>query len=254
MKGKRFKNIQKTLRFYKINFEIESPYRLLIDGTLCNAAYANHINLAEQIPKLFQADVKIYTTKCALSEVESLQSRFGVSRGTSLTILKQFPVIPCNHLLAGDVKDCFASKYRNNTESVDKNKFCVGTQDLEIRDHARKKGGVPLFCLKSKVPHIEPPSEKSKALAYEKIEQKALPKHSKKVLIDIKKSCGVDKPSETAKRPRKRKGKNPLSCLKKKRKLTETQSVTAKCRKRQRRKKEPASDDILTLVKNAASL
>lgn len=77
MKGKRLKAAQKTLFFYKLNFGITPPYRLLIDGTICNTAYSNHINLAEQIPKLFQADVKIYTTQCALSEVEGLQARFG---------------------------------------------------------------------------------------------------------------------------------------------------------------------------------
>lgn len=52
----------------------------------------------------------------------------GVSRGTSLTILKQFPVLPCHHPLGGNVKDCFSSKYKNNTGEEDRNKFCIGTQ------------------------------------------------------------------------------------------------------------------------------
>lgn len=80
MKGKRSRNAQKTLLFYKIHFGLEPPYRLLIDGTICNTAYANHINLAEQVPKLFQAEVKIFTTNCAISEVEGLQARFGKPR------------------------------------------------------------------------------------------------------------------------------------------------------------------------------
>mgnify|MGYP001793782156 FL=1 len=77
MKGRRLRNSQKTLLFFKLHFGLDAPYRLLVDGTVCNTAYSNHINLAEQIPKLFQADVKIYTTQCAISEVEGLQARFG---------------------------------------------------------------------------------------------------------------------------------------------------------------------------------
>lgn len=77
MKNRRLRNAQKTLLFFKLHFDITAPYRLLVDGTVCNTAYSNHINLAEQIPKLFQADVKIYTTQCAISEVEGLQARFG---------------------------------------------------------------------------------------------------------------------------------------------------------------------------------
>ncbi|KAF6039962.1 hypothetical protein EB796_001729 [Bugula neritina] len=251
MKGKRLKNVQKTLLFYKLHFGIDAPYRLLVDGTLCNTAYSNHINLAEQIPKLFQAHVRIFTTKCAISEVEGLQARFGVSRGTSLSILHQFPVIPCHHPLAGNVKDCFSSKYKYNTQDTDKNKFCVGTQDQELREHARKSGGVPIFTLKSRVPCVEPPSDYSKSLAEKQTVAKAVPEHSKKVIAGIKKDQGAEESGEIVKK-RKRKGPNPLSQLKKKRKTLPSSPKTdgKKARKRKRHHGDSKQEDISTLIKN----
>lgn len=50
-------------------------FRVLVDGTFCNAALANKINLREQLPKYLGGDVEIATTKCVLAELgESLCS------------------------------------------------------------------------------------------------------------------------------------------------------------------------------------
>ena len=115
---------------------------------------------------------------------------------------------------------------------------------------------MPIFVLKSRVPHIEPPSERSKAIANKLTEERALPKHSKKVIASIKRSSGEEPSTSSEKKKRKHRGKNPLSCLKKKRKAThvhvEEASSTTNQSKRRKRHKNKNSEDIMTLIKSVA--
>lgn len=106
---------------------------------------------------------------------------------------------------------------------------------------------MPIFTLKSRVPHIEPPSERSNAIAKKLTKQKVMPKHSKKAIDNIKKSIGEE--TAATKKKRKPKGKNPLSCLKKKR-APQTSTTDTKSRKRSRHKKS-APDEIMTLIQKA---
>ena len=71
MKVKRHKHIKKTLNFYKTNFGLSAPYRVLIDGTFCKAALTNKINIREQLPKYLDAEVQICTTVCVKKECEA---------------------------------------------------------------------------------------------------------------------------------------------------------------------------------------
>ena len=77
MKVKRLKTAEKYLMFFKLHYGLKTPYHLLLDGTICNAAFSNHINLSEQLPKYLQGEVIMQTTQCAVGEVEGLQAKFG---------------------------------------------------------------------------------------------------------------------------------------------------------------------------------
>lgn len=72
MKVKRYKRAQRFLTFYKNNFNFRPPYQVLLDGTFCQAALKNKINIAEQMPKYLGEEVKLLTTVCAINEVEKL--------------------------------------------------------------------------------------------------------------------------------------------------------------------------------------
>ena len=72
MKVKRQKHVKKVLAFYKQNFGYQPPYHVLVDGTFCKAALRFQVNIIEQIPKYFDSEVKLYTTKCVLQECLAL--------------------------------------------------------------------------------------------------------------------------------------------------------------------------------------
>lgn len=63
MKIKRQKQAKKTLSFYKYNFNFRQPFQILIDGTFCQAALKNKIQIKEQLPKYLMGEIQLCTTK-----------------------------------------------------------------------------------------------------------------------------------------------------------------------------------------------
>lgn len=63
MKIKRQKQAKKTISFYKFNFDFREPFQILIDGTFCQAALKNQIQIKEQMPKYLMGEVQLCTTR-----------------------------------------------------------------------------------------------------------------------------------------------------------------------------------------------
>lgn len=63
MKIKRQKQAKKTISVYKNNFGFREPFQILVDGTFCQAALKNKIQIKEQMPKYFMGEVHLCTTK-----------------------------------------------------------------------------------------------------------------------------------------------------------------------------------------------
>ncbi len=69
MKIKRYKRAQRLIGFYRNNFGFTKPYRVLVDGTFCQAALTNRINLREQVSKYLNEETELATTSCVLKEL-----------------------------------------------------------------------------------------------------------------------------------------------------------------------------------------
>lgn len=74
MKIKRQKQAKKTLSFYKYNFNFREPFQILIDGTFCQAALKNKIQIKEQLPKYLMGEIQLCTTKWVTPNFASMQS------------------------------------------------------------------------------------------------------------------------------------------------------------------------------------
>lgn len=75
MKIKRQKQAKKTLSFYKYNFNFREPFQILIDGTFCQAALKNKIQIKEQLPKYLMGEIQLCTTKWVAPTFATTQSR-----------------------------------------------------------------------------------------------------------------------------------------------------------------------------------
>lgn len=76
MKIKRQKHVHRVLTYYKNFHQLEPPYKVLLDGTFCKAALSFKINIAEQLPKYLDCEVKIKTTRCVVRECKSFGKFF----------------------------------------------------------------------------------------------------------------------------------------------------------------------------------
>lgn len=120
-------------------------------------------------------------------------------------------------------------------------------QDRDLQEKVRNSGGVPIFTLKSKVPHLEPPSERSRDLANRITQSRSLPEHSKDIIVGIKRAKDEADEEPSKKRKKRAQGPHPLSCLSKKSKPVEKRLDGKKARKRRRGKK--THEDIPTRIK-----
>eukprot|EP00954_Amorphochlora_amoebiformis_P010635 831062-Amorphochlora_amoeboformis.AAC.1 len=52
-KHKRYKRVRKNLEYYSMNFGINPPYKLIVDGEFIQQSLRYKVHIKEQIPKLF---------------------------------------------------------------------------------------------------------------------------------------------------------------------------------------------------------
>lgn len=150
MKIKRQKQAKKTISFYKHSFNLREPFQILIDGTFCQAALKNKIQIKEQLPKYLMGEVQLCTTKwvrllifdgqpeleslylllfssCAMKELESL----GKELYGAKIILQKYQTRKCPHMKSPvPASECLLSML----EETNPHHYFVATQ-VNIQKH-----------------------------------------------------------------------------------------------------------------------
>lgn len=136
---------------YIQHFGFRPPFRIVLDGTFCQAALETRTNIRERIPAYLGLPVAAVTTKCVMDELGAMGDDF---RGAKL-VAKRCEIKKCGHhgmTLGAD--ECIASfigpKNRNN--------YLVATQDPDLKAKLRKVPGVPLISLNHGQLVLEKPS------------------------------------------------------------------------------------------------
>ncbi|NXV10756.1 UTP23 protein, partial [Cepphus grylle] len=232
MKLKRQKHAKKNMGFYKNNFHVQEPFQVLLDGTFCQAALRNKIQIREQLPGYLGGATQLCTTRCVLKELESL----GKALYGAKLIAQRFEVRNCSHHkdpVSGSV--CLLSMI----EEGNPHHFFIATQDQDLANKVKKKAGVPLLFIIQNTMVLDKPSPKSLAFVQKLQMNELVPEHQKQSIVQLKEKEGLAKQEGEKRRKRKRAGgPNPLSCLKKKKKKTqEGQEPSAEKKKRRKRKR-----------------
>ncbi|KAJ0003712.1 hypothetical protein NQD34_008810 [Periophthalmus magnuspinnatus] len=238
MKIKRQKQAKKNISFYKYNFSFREPFQILVDGTFCQAALKNKIQIKEQMPKYLMGEVQLCTTNCALKELESLGKEL---YGAKL-ILQRYQVRKCAHFKDPiPASECLLSMLGKTNP----HHYFIATQDHTLTTSLKEIPGVPLFYIILNTIVLDKPSEAS--LDYvQKVQLGELVSPTQQESIrSLKEEQGLG-PRDTERRPRKRKrkGPNPLSCLKKKKKAEPTppkKTEDGQKKKRSRHKRRKSS-------------
>ncbi|XP_042362117.1 rRNA-processing protein UTP23 homolog [Plectropomus leopardus] len=236
MKIKRQKQAKKTLSFYKYNFSFREPFQILIDGTFCQAALKNKIQIKEQMPKYLMGEVQLCTTSCALKELETL----GKELYGAKIILQRFQVRRCPHFKEPvPASECLLSMLGDTNP----HHYFVATQDHTVTTGLKKIPGVPLLYIILNTIVLDKPCQTSldhvQAVQLGELVSPA----QQQSIRSLKEEQGIGKDGERRgkKRKRKQSNPNPLSCLKKKKKAGPTPpkktAEQGEKRKRSRHKK-----------------
>ncbi|XP_077404708.1 rRNA-processing protein UTP23 homolog [Vanacampus margaritifer] len=254
MKIKRQKIAKKTLSFYKYNFKFREPFQILIDGTFCQAALKNKIQIKEQMPKYLMGEVQLCTTNCALKELENL----GKDLIGAKIILQRYQVRKCQHLKSPvPASECLLSML----EGTNPHHYFVATQDFKLTTGLKKIPGVPLLYIILNTIVLDKPSQSSLDQVQAGQLGKLVTPTQQQSLRSMKEEQGIvkkDGDRRGKKRKRKQHNPNPLSCLKKKKKkgptppLKKTEPDQKRPRSRHKKRKTQGENHVVTsLVQNS---
>ncbi|XP_053468315.1 rRNA-processing protein UTP23 homolog [Ictalurus furcatus] len=250
MKIKRQKHAKKTISFYKYNFGFREPFQILIDGTFCQAALKNKIQIKEQLPKYFMGEVQFCTTKCALKELETLSKDL---YGAKL-ILQRFQIRRCKHKEPVPASQCLLSMLAETNA----HHYFVATQDRELTKALMEIPGVPLIYIVLNTMVLDKPSACSvKHVEAVQLGELVSP-HQQQSLQSLKVEQGLSKDGEERrgkKRKRKAGNPNPLSCLKKKKKpmAQQPKMTDGEKKRRSRHRKRSAAGPSVSVNPNPSS-
>ncbi|KAJ7338074.1 hypothetical protein JRQ81_010616 [Phrynocephalus forsythii] len=241
MKITRQKHAKKNMGFYKYNFGFREPFQVLLDGTFCQAALRNKIQIRDQLPGYLGGAAQLCTTRCVLKELESLGKEL---YGAKL-IAQRFQVRNCSHFkdpVSGSA--CLLSMI----EEGNPHHYFIGTQDQDLARKIKKRPGVPLLFIIQNTMVLDKPSARSLASVQAMQTNQLIPEHQKESIERLKEEQGLVKTASHKIRKRKKAaGPNPLSCLKKKKKGQETSQVSATKKKTSRKRRKKTAGGVLQL-------
>eukprot|EP00927_Polykrikos_kofoidii_P032402 TRINITY_DN27619_c0_g1_i1.p1 TRINITY_DN27619_c0_g1~~TRINITY_DN27619_c0_g1_i1.p1 ORF type:complete len:290 (-),score=54.10 TRINITY_DN27619_c0_g1_i1:105-974(-) len=213
MKIRRNKNHRKILRFYRIAFGLQDPFRIIVDGTFVTQALQHKVHVKEQLPKMLDGRATPMTTSCVMAELRKLGER---ALGASI-ISKGYYRLKCGH-----GKPIAASKcIRQQVGSSNERKFIVATQDAKLLQELRDEvPGLPLLRMDGPVPRIEEPSAVTKEVANKHQAQITRPADWEKRKLPelVEREVKAEAMANAPKKKKAQKGTNPLALLKGKKK------------------------------------
>lgn len=228
---------RKSLAFYRVAFGLQSPYRVLLDGTFIQHALKTvKTSIVDRLHKLFgKGDLRLFVARAVVAELEEL----GEACAEAVNFIGQ----SCR-LVGPRRKNLLPEDAMVELASSDEHHYTVATQDEALKKRLRAIPGVPVIAFSGTVLAIESPSAVSLRAAAKAERDRSRPNEAER---DLAKRLGASQktPKVVLRRTKKRAAApNPLSCLKKKtakrgRDEDGTTSVRATTKRRRRRKSAP---------------
>ncbi|CDH58386.1 pin domain-like protein [Lichtheimia corymbifera JMRC:FSU:9682] len=227
MRPKTQRAYRRTMHSYSLGFGFRPPYQLLVDADFCLEASKQKIDMATELENTFQEPTKTFITECSIQELRKQQ---GPAAAGANGLARKFERRRCPHTHQPIASaDCVAQVIGPEN----KYNYCVGSQNVELRNKLREIPGIPMFYVKSHMIIMEMMSKKSKE-AIKKLEQeKMLPSAKENEKLKSAKMIASTK-EEEPKKKKKTKGVNPLAC----KKSTKIPPPPPKKRKRELEEKE----------------
>ncbi|KAJ3303299.1 Small subunit processome component [Kappamyces sp. JEL0829] len=192
------------MNIYCHSFGFRTPYQVILDGNFMQVARATGKNLEEALPDFLGGPCRLMTSYCVYAELKKLGPDFRPTAAMAKKLEKR----RCTHNPAVTAAECL--KEIMGTENT--NRYCVATQDPELRHHLRGMAGVPLLHINKSVLLLEAASKATTDKAAETEIQKTLPQEFEK---PVAQSLSGEAAKIIAAKLKKKKEPNSLSVKKK---------------------------------------
>ncbi|KAG0135903.1 Fcf1-domain-containing protein [Tuber indicum] len=221
MRGKRSKAYRKLMSQYNISFGFREPYQVLVDAEILKDSDRFKMDLVGGLERTLQGQVKPMITQCSIRHLYALSGSEFPEKDQIIDLAKRFERRRCNHHELEQPlseKECLEAVIIHGGEN--KHRYCVATQEGDIRTMLRAIPGVPLIYINRSVMIMEPMAPIS-AMKRERGEREKFrtgivdtrPKAgAKRKRLPEKEGGGDEKKKKKRKGP---KGPNPLSVKKK---------------------------------------
>lgn len=246
MRVKRARKVRKYLRYYRTAHGFREPYKVIVDGNFIAACEKLHLGVAKDVIAKYLGssakDVKVFTTRCVQDELRKMGPEYkSASAQTKHLHLVGGGPAPGEATAAASIIDACGGE---NAE-----RFVVCTQDDTLKRKLMEiNGAVPIVFAHTSGLQMEPPKdatagslasqrERVEGLSAEELEELGLDQADVMNMYRVRTNVQFKK---------KKGGKNPLSCLKKKPKsgtAPKPAPATATGEKKKRPRRKKSADD-----------
>jgi U3 small nucleolar RNA-associated protein 23 len=238
MRVKRARKVRKYLRYYRTAHGFREPYKVIVDGNFIAACEKLHLGIAKDVVAKYLGsspkDVKVFTTRCVQDELRKMGHEYkSASAQTKNLHLVGGGPAPGEATAAASIVDACGN---DNAE-----RFVVCTQDEKLKEKLMAiDGAVPIVFAHTSGLQMEPPKDATAVgLASQEENVEGLSAKELEALgLDEADVRNVYRVRTNVQFKKKKGGKNPLSCLKKKPKTSAPAApASGEKKKRARRKK-----------------
>ncbi|KXS20156.1 Fcf1-domain-containing protein [Gonapodya prolifera JEL478] len=209
MKPKRAKIYKRHMSLYKSAFGFREPYQIIVDGTFAAIAHKCAIDLNALLPPILGGEIRLMHTPCTLTELRLL----GPQLSPATASLRALERRHCPHAAQPlQASECIAQVVGDEN----KHRYCVATQDADLKRVLRNIPGVPLLYITNSAVMLEGPSSTSFEAAKKVELAKTLPQSHESTTLSTATAASSDTPVQPVHKRKRVKGPNPLSMKKKK--------------------------------------
>lgn len=156
MRQKRAKSYKKQMLVYTHTFKFREPYQVLFDNLITEQSHSSSFELLRMLKRTIQAtEIKPMITQCCMEALYTTKNEPLIQFAKN-----EFERRKCNHRTPVPPGECIHSVV--DIQGLNKHRYVVATQDVELRKKLRKVPGVPLIYMNRSVMVMEPLSDASR--------------------------------------------------------------------------------------------
>lgn len=175
MRIKRGRNYKRIVKFFRLHFDFQEPFNVLVDGNFIQEFVRARFEMKSMLSRVLGGIVHLVITDCVYKEIKELQDR--LLPGT-FEMASSYAREPCCHDEIIGAQDCLKRKIGKKNRK----KYFIGTQDGELRRHLRHIPSVPLMYFIKGLLSLEEPSAITNVKSERKEEIKSKDKSLKPLL------------------------------------------------------------------------